>query len=350
MNQFTFYWQLIANVVILIIAAIIGLVAETTDPKRSQYNALIIGGIVTVIFIFEFWFFGINENYLTAIVPFIFLVIILKFIADGGNSVPRGSASVLLHKSNEAAVRVLQPGSGVKNWGNHLTTHISADPDGPDRSAADIQKIPIRLEKSPDFRTKVSKDIGLWRAHVNEVFFYFEPISGMLEEALNIAGGARTIVAETLIKLDELLEHFISEKQPEDFDERRGDTKDELEEYLVDGIEKFLEHRKYPFRISNDEIEVGSTELEAAYYEAKLAQSKNRIVQQTADETATALKNRIEAFTTGDLTKEDFWLGSDKVKKSVNENINHNKTELVLSNDSAEAVAKVVVPIIKALK
>ncbi len=339
------YFQILLNASIVAIAALIAFGLEYINPKNNQFASLILAAIVGIIFILEFWFLGLDSNWLASIIPFIFLLIAMSFIAKGGKQLAPKTITGKWSKFSGEVIAQLHPGSGVKNWESPFQ-FASANPDGDLNSTANLQEIAIIIPISKGYRTKDPGRMGF----IESFYVKLHIIRDRAAEAFEIEGGEKTIIDITKeIPIEETLEHYIQLQTPEDFDARKHHHKTELETELTDAIRDFLIEQGWPYEIpAGKSVSIGSTKLDDVYYSKMEEKSNNLIQQDILNANAKQLAKRIKDFTASGFSEETFLVGSGIVKKNVEEK--NVKTEVGLTEETTTGIASGIVKVINALK
>jgi len=123
-------------------------------------------------------------------------------------------------------------------------------------------------------------------------------LTGNISELFNIEGGAATVRKRINKFVFQFFQAQINKIEAEDFDLNKGDVIQKLTRELKAGINAYCTRNGYPYHI-HDDITIGDTELDKAYYEALAKKAIAVVTQQALDVDAEALLARIDKIGKG---------------------------------------------------
>jgi|GEM_PF-4601142 len=218
---------------------------------------LIIASLGVIYFAFSFLFTLYEEFILSHL---IFLLICCYYIVLGGKTVALKTITGVFSKITGKPVGVMREGS--LNWACPIFERVSANIDGLDNKALDLQALRIEIHDTNLMQTKTRGIQG----KIKGISFLLELDKDSILELLEIEGGGETVKEMIIEKVKEFLRHKVTHLTPEELDKDKSDTIANLCIELKNHIHHECRENHYPYFVFGEVI-IADTELEQKYYE-----------------------------------------------------------------------------------
>lgn len=338
-----FLFQILFNVTIGLIALVIAYALETSDPTAYRYAQVIAVVIIALIYIGEFLLLGATNNWIASAIPFIALLFVANFLSERANTLPGKSVSAAWGPDGKVIGQVTS-GGGFKNMTSTLQ-EIRSNADNPIGSTLNTQVIQLKIPEVLSYALKG----GEWRGIVENLKIWIQIRPDEAVVLTDLEGGEKFILETVVDQLvPAILEHYINDEEPTKFEERKNVHHQTMEKELLVGITKFLRGEDEGFSregivLPYDVVflKIGSTVLEAGWYEQKQTQAK---LNYASDQLAARLKK----FTKEGYSEETLLVGTGIVKKNIEEK--NVKTEVGLTKDTTKGIADGIIGVLNTLK
>ena len=274
--------------IIIALLAIIAAVKLMAPEFSYEWKiSMWIAAVGAIIFGVRFYLSVATEDF--TLWHLFFCLLCGQYIMAGGKSVALKTMTGVFSKVTKQSVGVMKAGS--LNWADPLFEVVTISVDGVPNISADLQKLKIKIVETPLMQT----DTRGIQAKVKNISFMLSLDEDRLKELLDIEGGVITVRERIGEYIEEIILIRISQISPEDLDQDKKRTIENLASEIEDEVNHFCERNDYPYFIT-DNVIIGDTELEKSYYEA-LAKEQLAILEARAkDADAERLQKRIFDF------------------------------------------------------